>query len=145
MKLSRILATKPARIVTIDEDATIRMALARLAEHKIGALIVVDNAGLLCGILSERDIVRRAAKEEDLYSLPVSAVMTKDVVVGVPQDDIMAVAHIMTERSFRHLPIVDEDRNLIGMISIGDVMKAQRDAYRGEIDTLELQIMTRKD
>ena len=51
----------------------------------------------------------------------------------------------MTERRIRHLPIVNEVRKVIGMISIGDVMKAQRDAYRGEIDTLELQIMTRKD
>ena len=145
MNLSRILATKPERILTIADDATIRVALARLAEHRIGALIVVDESGALCGILSERDIVRQAAENEELFSLPVGEVMTHDVVVGVPQDDIMAVVHIMTERSFRHLPIVDELGQVIGMISIGDVMKAQRDAFRGEIDTLELQIMTRKD
>ena len=145
MNLSRILATKPERIITIGDGASIRSALATLAEHKIGALIVVDEGGALCGILSERDIVRRAATDENLLSLSVSDVMTKDVVVGVPQDDMMSVAHVMTERSFRHLPIVDEERQVIGMISIGDVMKAQRDAYRGEIDTLELQIMTRKD
>lgn len=145
MNLSRILATKPVGIITIDEDATIREALALLAEHGIGALIVVTKNGSLCGILSERDVVRRAAKDEDLYVLSVGEVMTRDVIVGVPQDDIMAVAHIMTERRIRHLPIVDENSNLIGMISIGDVMKAQRDAYRGEIDTLELQIMSRKD
>ena len=145
MSLSRILATKPERIITIGDDATIRAALARLAEHRIGALIVVDKGGALCGILSERDIVRRAAMNEDLFSQTVGEVMTQDVVVGVPQDDIMSVAHVMTERSFRHLPIVDEDRRVIGMISIGDVMKAQRDEYRGEIDTLEQRIMTRED
>jgi CBS domain-containing protein len=145
MNLSRILATKPERIITIADDATIRAAVARLAEHKIGALIVVDGSGALCGILSERDIVRHAASNEDMFAQLVGEVMTHDVVVGVPQDDIMAVAHIMTERRIRHLPIVDEVGKVIGMISIGDVMKAQRDAYRGEIDTLELQIMTRKD
>ncbi len=65
--------------------------------------------------------------------------------VGLPQDDIMSVAHVMTERRFRHLPIVDDDGKVIGMISIGDVMKAQRDEYRGEIDTLETQIMAGED
>ncbi len=145
MKVSRILATKPERIITIADDAAIRTAVSRLAEHKIGALIVVNESGSLCGILSERDIVRWAAKNEDVFSQPVANVMTHDVVVGVPQDDMMSVAHVMTERSFRHLPVVDENRKVIGMISIGDVMKAQRDAYRGEIDTLEMQIMTIKD
>jgi CBS domain-containing protein len=145
MNLSRILAKKPARIISIPEDATIRSALATLAEHKIGALIVVDETGGLCGILSERDIVRRAATDENVFVQPVSAVMTHDVVVGVPQDEIMSVAHTMTEGSFRHLPVVDEDDQVIGMVSIGDVMKAQRDEYRGEIDTLEQRIMTRKD
>ncbi len=142
MKISRILATKPERIITITEDETIRSAVARLAEHKIGALIVINENGALCGILSERDIVRKAVDDEQLFSRPVSEVMTHDVVVGVPQDDIMAVANAMTESSFRHLPIVDENRQLIGMISIGDVLKAQRDEYRGEIDTLEMQIMS---
>jgi CBS domain-containing protein len=141
MNLSRILATKPERIITIADEATIREAVAQLAEHKIGALIVVNAGGSLCGILSERDIVRWAAKNEGVMSQPVGQVMTHDVVVGLPQDDIMSVAHVMTERRFRHLPVVDENRKVIGMISIGDVMKAQRDAYRGEIDTLETQIM----
>jgi CBS domain-containing protein len=142
MKISRILATKPAKIITIADEESIRTALARLDEHRIGALVVLDSEGELCGILSERDIVRRAVVQEDLFALPVREVMTRDVVVGVPQDEIMSVAHIMTERRMRHLPIVDENRRLIGMISIGDVLKAQRDAYRGEIDTLEQQVMT---
>lgn len=142
MNMSRILATKPAKIITVVDEDSIRTALARLAEYRIGALVVLDSAGELCGILSERDIVRRAVVQEDLFDLPVREVMTPDVIVGVPQDEIMSVAHIMTERRLRHLPIVDEKRRLIGMISIGDVMKAQRDAYRGEIDTLEQQVMT---
>ena len=145
MNISRILATKPERIITVADDETIRSAVARLTEHKIGALIVINEDGALCGILSERDIVRRAAHDEALFSSPVRDVMTHDVVVGVPQDDIMAVANVMTESSFRHLPIVDENRQLIGMISIGDVLKAQRDEYRGEIDTLEMQIMSKRE
>jgi CBS domain-containing protein len=141
MEISRILATKPSRIITISRDNLVRTAVSRLTEHRIGALIVVDDAGDLCGILSERDIVRWAEKNEDVFAQTVGDVMTSDVVVGVPKDDIMSVAHIMTERRFRHLPIVDDNGKVIGMISIGDVMKAQRDEYRGEIDTLETQIM----
>ena len=145
MNLSRILATKPESIITIVDEATIREALAMLAEYRIGALIVVTSSGSLCGILSERDIVRWAAANEDVFGQQVGTVMTHDVVVGVPQDDIMSVAHIMTERRFRHLPVVDENRKVIGMISIGDVMKAQRDKDRGEIDTLETRIMAEQD
>jgi CBS domain-containing protein len=145
MKISQILAKKTPKIISISHDNSIRMAISRLTEHRIGAIIVLDDAGNLCGILSERDIVRWAAQNEDVFAQPVSRVMTRDVVVGLPQDDMMSVAHVMTERRFRHLPIVDDDGKVIGMISIGDVMKAQRDEYRGEIDTLETQIMAGED
>ena len=62
------------------------------------------------------------------------------MITGIPQDDIVSVAHTMTEMRFRHLPIV-EDGLLVGIISIGDILKAERNKYRGEIDTLETQIM----
>jgi CBS domain-containing protein len=145
MKVSRILATKQTKIITIGADQEIRSAVHVLAEHKIGAVLVVNEAGKLIGILSERDIVRQAAQDEGVFSLLVSDVMTRNVRVGLPQDDMMSVAHTMTEARFRHLPIVDDNYDLVGMISIGDVMKAQRDAYRGEIDTLEMQIMADED
>lgn len=145
MDVSRILAIKPEKIITIADDETIRTAVDMLTDHRIGALIVINKGGGLCGILSERDIVRRAAASDNIASLPVREVMTKDVVVGVPEDDVMSVAYVMTERRFRHLPVVDENGKVIGMISIGDVMKAQLDEYRGEIDTLETQIMADQD
>jgi len=145
MNVSRILAIKPEKIITIADDATIRTAVNTLTEHRIGALIVLNKGGGLCGILSERDIIRWAATNDNISTDLVGDVMTKDVVVGVPQDEIMSIAHVMTERRFRHLPVVDDDRKVIGMISIGDVMKAQLDAYRGEIDTLETQIMADQD
>ena len=66
--------------------------------------------------------------------------MTKEVIVGMPQDDVLAVAHTMLEKRFRHLPIMDEGE-LIGIISIGDVLKIQRDALSGEVDTLETRII----
>lgn len=144
MNVSRILAAKPATIVTIAPNRVIHDALSMLAQYDIGALVVTNDADELIGILSERDIVRRAVDESDLLSLKVSDVMTKNVVVGLPQDDLMNVAHTMTESRFRHLPIVDGKR-LLGIISIGDVLKAQRDAYRGQIDTLETQVMAGDD
>ncbi len=144
MNVSRILAAKPATVVTVGPNQLIRDALSILAQYDIGALVVTNSADELIGILSERDIVRRAIKESDIMSVEVGDVMTKNVIVGVPQDDLINVAHTMTERRFRHLPIVDGKR-LIGIVSIGDVLKAQRDAYRGQIDTLETQVMAGDD
>lgn len=140
MKIRNILATKKGHLITIRGDEPIRRAIAMLVENRIGALLVVDAAESLVGILSERDIMRTAAVDEQLFDRPVSEIMTRDVVVGMPQDDVIAVAHTMLEKRFRHLPIVDEGR-LIGIISIGDVLKIQRDAYRGEVDTLETRII----
>lgn len=144
MNVSRILAAKPATLVTVGPDQSIQDALSLLAQYDIGALIVINEADELAGILSERDIVRRAVDAGDILSLKIGDVMTKNVIVGVPQDDLINVAHTMTERRFRHLPIVDGKR-LLGIVSIGDVLKAQRDAYRGQIDTLETQVMADED
>ena len=140
MKVQRILAGKPRRIITIKPHESVRAAVEKLTENKIGALIVVANDGKLVGIVSERDIVHAAATSDDIFDQKVLDIMTRDVVVGLPQDDVMSVAHTMTERRFRHLPIMQDDE-IIGMLSIGDILKAQRDVYRGEIDTLETQIM----
>lgn len=140
MKVNSILSTKGREVITIHPEQTIRDAVSLLSRHKIGALVVVEDADRLVGIISERDVIRRAALDENVFSLPVAEVMTRKVITGVPQDDLFSVAHTMTERRFRHLPIMDNDR-LVGIISIGDVLKAQRDQYRGEIDTLEAQIL----
>lgn len=140
MKVRNILATKKGHIVTVQADEPVRNAIQLLVKHRIGALLALDSAGKLVGILSERDIMRHAAADEQLFGRPVSDIMTHEVIVGMPQDDVIAVAHTMLEKRFRHLPIVDEGE-LIGIISIGDVLKIQRDAYRGEVDTLETRII----
>ncbi len=141
MKVKRLLATKSGPVITIGPDQPIRDAVALLSRHNIGALVVVaSGSDLPVGIISERDIIRRAAENESVFSESVRDIMTKEVITGMPQDDLYSVIHTMTERRFRHLPVVDGEK-LVGIISIGDVMKAQRDAYRGEIDTLETQIL----
>lgn len=141
MKVKRLLATKSGPVITIGPDQPIRDAVALLSRHNIGALVVVaSGSDLPVGIISERDVIRRAAENESVFSESVRDIMTKEVITGMPQDDLYSVIHTMTERRFRHLPVVD-GKKLVGIISIGDVMKAQRDAYRGEIDTLETQIL----
>jgi len=144
MKIKSILSKKGGEVITIGPQATIHEAIVMMAEHNIGALIVTNALGELTGILSERDIVRKAADYRDITALEVQQVMTKEVLKGEPEDDILAVAHIMTERRFRHLPVRSEGR-LIGIVSIGDILKAQRDEYLGAKDTLESQIMAWDD
>jgi CBS domain-containing protein len=142
MNIASILATKGDKVVTIRAEQTIREALGELAQHNIGALVVVDAALRPIGILSERDIVRAAAKNEAVFPQLVSQLMTRDLVLGSPGDDVGAVGHTMVQRRIRHLPVVDGGK-LVGMVSIGDVVKAQRDQYQGEVDTLQTIVMER--
>lgn len=140
MNVARILATKGKHVVTIRPDQTIREAIALLAEHNIGALVAVDDDHQPVGILSERDITRALANSENVFAKLVDELMTRDVITGMPQDDLKSVTNTMTEKRFRHLPIMDKGV-LCGIISIGDVVKAQRDQYEGQVDTLETQIL----
>jgi CBS domain-containing protein len=144
MKVRSVLTSRKRDVVTIRPEQTVREAVRLLAEQRIGALVVTGPAGAILGILSERDVIRTAAGDDGVLDRAVGDVMTRRVVVGSPSDDLIAVANTMLERRFRHLPIVDEGR-LIGMISIGDVLKTQRDAYRGEVDTLETQILAQEE
>lgn len=140
MDIARILATKGDTAVTARPEQSIRDGLALLARHNIGALIVVDAAGAPIGILSERDIVREAAKNEAVFTRRVGDLMTRDVITGQPHDDLTAVAYTMTEKRIRHLPVMEKGK-LVGIVSIGDILKAQRDHYRGEADTLQAMIL----
>ena len=144
MNVASLLAKKGVKVVTIGPEDSIRQALGRLAEHNIGALVVVDGQGGLAGIVSERDIVRALARSEAILVEPIASIMSRDVVVGTPQDDLLAVGNTMTEHHIRHLPVFEGSR-LVGMISIGDVVKAQRDQYQGEVDTLQFQILNEED
>ncbi|GIX48169.1 MAG: histidine kinase [Candidatus Tectimicrobiota bacterium] len=140
MNIQSILAVKGSHVVTIRPEQSIREAIATLVTHNIGALVVVNEAGLPVGILSERDIIRALAKNEALFSLPVSALMVREVIIGEPHDDLEAVAHTMTEKRIRHVPVLDRGR-LVGIVSIGDVVKAQRDQYQGELYTLQTMML----
>jgi CBS domain-containing protein len=142
MNIATILATKGDKVITIRAEQTVREALGVLAQHNIGALVVIDGGRRPIGILSERDVVRAAVKDEAVFPLLVSQLMTRDLVLGAPGDDLGAVGQTMVQRRIRHLPVVDRGQ-LVGMISIGDIVKAQRDQYQGEVDTLQTIVMER--
>jgi len=144
MNIASLLSKKGVKVVTIGPQDTIRHALGRLAEHNIGALVVVDGQDAIVGIVSERDIVRALARSEAILVEPIATIMTRDVIKGTPQDDLVAVGNTMTEHRFRHLPIIEGGR-LVGIISLGDIVKAQRDQYQGEVDTLQFQILNEED
>lgn len=139
MKIKTILATKGSKVITIRADATLKEAVDILAKNNIGAMVVVDEGGKPVGILSERDIVREAARNEQAFAQTAWAVMTKVVIAGSPHDDLKSVLKTMTEKHFRHLPIIDRGQ-LVGIVSIGDMVKAQIDEYEGEIETLQTQL-----
>ena len=140
MQVYNILATKGTNVITVRPDQTVREVVGLLAEHNVGALVVVDSELHCIGIISERDIVRRAAVDENVFLLPVSDVMTTEVIVAAVHHDLRPVVHTMIEKRIRHLPVVEEGR-IAGIISIGDVLKAERDQYKGIIETLTIQLM----
>ncbi len=140
MNIASLLAQKGGRVFTIRPEHAIRQALGLLAEHNVGALVVVDEASTPVGILSERDIVRAAARNEHVFAQAVSSIMTRELILGLPHDDLNSVGNTMTEKRIRHLPVMDRGK-LVGIVSIGDVVKAQRDRYRGEVETLQTQLL----
>jgi CBS domain-containing protein len=144
MKVRNILTTKGTNVITVLPEQSLQEAARLLAEYNIGALVALNETGQVVGIISERDIIRKTARQADAFSRPVGEVMTKDVITGLPNDDLVSVMHTMTERRFRHLPIVEQGE-LVGIISIGDIVKSQRDQYKGELDTLQTQIIADED
>jgi CBS domain-containing protein len=140
MKIQNILATKGSQVVTVRTGQMLTEAINLLVQHNIGAVIVLDDAGQVGGILSERDIVRAVNRGEDLATRRVLDVMTRRVIFGSPQDDLTSVMQTMTVKRFRHLPILDRGK-LVGLISIGDIVKAKLDEYQGAVETLETQII----
>lgn len=141
MNIQSILATKGVHVRTIRPEQSIREAIVLFVTHNIGALVVADQRGRVVGLLAERDIIRAAPQYDQLLSTPVQAMMSRDVITVTPQDDLWSVANTMTEKRLRHLPVVHRGK-LIGIVSIGDVVKAQLDQYRGTIDTMEIQLLT---
>jgi len=120
-----ILAIKGSTVVTVQPSDTIALLSERLREKRIGAAIVSTNGQRVEGVISERDLAYGLAVHKgDLHALPVSALMTKEVISCSPNDSVAQVASKMLARNVRHLPVEDE-RRLVGMISIRDVLNVR--------------------
>ncbi len=135
MRVRDVLRQKGSDVVTIEPDRTLHVAICRLNEYKIGALIVTGGGGEVAGIITERDILRMCGErcvrldepDLDLTGCPalVGDNMSRELVIGLPDDELDYVMGVMTQNRVRHLPIMD-DGELVGIISIGDVVRAHR-------------------
>jgi len=141
MFVTKILAGKAHQgVLTIDPGASISDAVAELSARRIGALVVSSDGRRAEGILSERDIVRELGKSGDgVLGQKVSELMTSEIQTCAPNDRSEGVLQSMTEGRFRHMPVV-EDGLLIGLISLGDVVKARLSEVSMEKEALEAMI-----
>jgi CBS domain-containing protein len=141
MTVRAILDSKGHHIQSVEPDAKLSAAIKILAERKIGAVLVMNN-GRIEGILSERDIVRVLGERgAGVLDEPVSVVMTRKVVGCKRSDTVSAIMEMMTLGKFRHLPVI-EDGRVVGLISIGDVVKWRVREYELEQEALRDYIKT---
>jgi CBS domain-containing protein len=136
-----IIGSKGTSVATIEQVATLTDAIARLGEHGIGALVVSGDGRAIEGIVSERDIVRAAARGgADSFRATVGSVMSTDVITCALGDGVDRLMSLMTERRIRHLPVVDDRGHLAGIVSIGDVVKARLAELESENQALNQYI-----
>jgi CBS domain-containing protein len=142
MQLSTIIAAKGDFVATIQPDATISDLVAMLAEHSVGALVVSADGRTITGIVSERDVVRAMTHGADVLSRPVASIMTTHVFCASPEGHVDELMHLMTDKRVRHIPVTDSDGVLLGIVSIGDVVKSRLGELEGERAAL-LEYVTR--
>jgi CBS domain-containing protein len=140
VKVENVLTAKSPRVVCIAPSRLVREAVAELAANQVGALVVVDAATFPVGILSERDIVRAMNRHDDVLALAVSQLMTSVIVSGTSADDVDTLLQRMTTARVRHLPIVDNGE-LVGLVTMSDLVKARLADARGEVDSLQALII----
>lgn len=140
MAVSEILASKGRNVVTATNQSSIKEVSDLLATHKIGAVVVLDSDETVCGIVSERDVVREISKKgSEALDSQVTACMTKDVVSCEDDESIDSLMEKMTAGKFRHIPVINNHR-LAGIISIGDVVKRKIELAEREAEEMKRYI-----
>jgi CBS domain-containing protein len=140
MRISQVIAAKPLQdVITVSPDATVREMLGLLAEHNVGALVVSSDGKMVDGIASERDVVRGLRENEDLLDAPVSSIMTSEVQTCDGDHRVNELMLVMTEQRIRHIPVMENDE-MVGIISIGDVVKSRLSELEFERDQLDSYI-----
>ena len=139
MRIADLLRHKGSEVATVPPERTVTELLDDLARHNIGAVVVVSG-GELVGIVSERDVVRGLNRRgAELLGAAVSEIMTTKVVTCDPNEGLDSLAAIMTERRIRHMPVVDNGE-LVGIVSIGDVVKSRIEQLETDREQLESYI-----
>ncbi len=141
MTLAAILKEKPFGLITVNPEMQISDVIRIMADRRIGAVLVVDPAGNLIGIVSERDIVRcLASHAAATLQMTAAGLMTREPTTAGPEISVATAMEMMTEGRFRHLPIVERGV-LTGLVSIGDVVKARLTQQEHEVDTLRAYVV----
>jgi CBS domain-containing protein len=142
MNVESILSGKSGDVVTIEPTAKLEAAVKKLADHRIGALLVLGPDRRVIGILSERDVVRVLAdRGAGVLQEPLATVMTRKVVTCSRSDTVGAIMELMTSGKFRHVPVVEQEQ-VVGVISIGDVVKHRVQEIEQESSALRDYIQT---
>ena len=142
MRIREVLGGKQTQdVVTVRPDATVRELLDLLAEYNIGAVVVSSDGAALDGIVSERDVVRRLHEDEAALDHPVSSIMSADVHTCERSATVNELMAAMTQRRIRHVPVV-EDGRVVGIVSIGDVVKSRMSELEFERDQLDSYVHT---
>ena len=137
--VSQIIERKGAQVVSVARQAPVLEAIRVMAEHHIGAVLVMEG-GQLIGIASERDYARKVILQgRSSHDTPVALIMTSPVVCVGPQDTLAECMAIMTEKHIRHLPVIEGER-VVGVISIGDLVKETMEEQKQEISLLQQYI-----
>ncbi len=140
--LAKIIAASKSPVLTIQSGDKVSSAVKIMAERNIGAVLVMDENKLV-GILSERDLLRKLlAEEKSAKDTPVSAVMTKHPYCSELDASIDSCIALMSKHRFRHLPVLDADKKLIGMVSMGDLVKTTIEDQAFMIDQFERYVST---
>jgi len=136
-QIQEILDKKGTQVFSIGRDATVMDAALLMNEHKIGAMVVTEGNRVI-GMFTERDVLRRIVGEKrNPDETTIDEVMTRDIVCCPPDIDLKDVRAVMMQRRIRHIPVVDDDRHLIGMISIGDLNAYRLDSNEQTIHFLQ--------
>ncbi|MGH3949787.1 MAG: CBS domain-containing protein [Pseudonocardiaceae bacterium] len=139
MRIADVLRTKGTDVATVEPNTTVSALLAALAAHNIGAMVVMGPDGV-AGIVSERDVVRRLHERgAAVLENPVSEIMTSDVATCSPEESVDHLTVLMTERRIRHVPVIADGR-LVGIVSIGDVVKNRMNELEHTQEQLEAYI-----
>jgi CBS domain-containing protein len=140
MRIADVLRTKGTEVATVEPTMTVSQLLVVLAEHNIGASVVCDGDDVV-GIVSERDVVRQLRDQgADLLQKPVSEIMSTDLATCAPDETVDHLTVLMTERRIRHVPVLSGGR-LVGIVSIGDVVKNRMDELEHVQEQLQAYIV----